>query len=233
MSHPVTEHHVLIIQDLKGKRTIHLEAATYSIGRDKSNAIVVEAPDISRQHALLLRLPRQGGEGYHYRLVDGNARGRLSANGIFVNGNRCKTHNLLHGDQILLGSDVKIAYELLTMDKAELIKYLERIRFHSIKSAPLTGTETVAGEPLEIDQTIVRKEIALPAPIPPLPNPESTAPSLSKYWLVGAGGIAVGVILGSLLIWALSQSTPPRPKPSPPSSSFNPSIIKKLHLSSG
>ncbi|MDS3861603.1 FHA domain-containing protein [Thermosynechococcaceae cyanobacterium BACA0444] len=224
MSQPATEHHVLIIQDLKGKRTIHLQAATYSIGRDKSNAIVVEAPDISRQHALLLRLPKQGGEGYHYRLVDGNARGRLSANGVFVNGTRSKTHNLLHGDQILLGSDVRIAYEVLTMAKAEFIRYLEQIRFQSIKSIPLTGTETLVGEPFEVDPTVVRKDTSLPPPpvaIPVEPSPDVSSPSLSKYWLVGVGGIAAGVALGSLLIWALSQSAPPSPKPSPPPSSFH------------
>ncbi|AFY61505.1 FHA domain-containing protein [Synechococcus sp. PCC 6312] len=224
MSQPATEHHVLIIQDLKGKRTLHLQSATYSIGRDKSNAIVVEAPDISRQHALLLRLPKQGGDGYHYRLVDGNARGRLSANGVFVNGTRSKTHNLLHGDQIRLGSDVKIAYEVLTMAKAEFIRYLEQIRFQSIKSIPLTGTETLVGEPFEVDPTVVRKDTSLPPP--PVvtlvePSPDVSSPSLSKYWLVGVGGIAAGVVLGSLLIWALSQSAPPSPQPSAPPSSFH------------
>lgn len=225
MSQPATEHHVLIIQDLRGKRTIHLEAATYSIGRDKTNAIIVEAPDISRQHALLLRLPKPGGEGYHYRLVDGNARGRLSANGVFVNGSRCKTHNLVNGDQILLGSDVRIAYEILTMAKAEFTKYLEQIRFQSIKSAPLTGTETLVGEPFELDPTVFRKEPDVsPPPSAPIAenfSPAPSSPSLPKYWLVGAGGIAAGVVLGSLLIWVLSQSSPSSPESSPQPTSFN------------
>lgn len=224
MSQPATEHHVLIIQDLRGKRTIHLEAATYSIGRDKANAIIVEAPDISRQHALLLRLPKQGGQGYHYRLVDGNARGRLSANGVFVNGTRCKAHNLMNGDQILLGNDVKIAYKILTMAKAEFIKYLEQIRFQSIKSAPLTGTETIAGEPFELDPTVFRKDLTPPpqsiVPLSTHQSSEPTPPSLPKYWLVGAGGVAAGIVLGSLLIWSLSQSTPSTPEPSPQPASF-------------
>jgi pSer/pThr/pTyr-binding forkhead associated (FHA) protein len=44
--------HLLVIEDDQGKRTIVLEAATYSIGRDLGNSIVLHSQSVSRQHAI-------------------------------------------------------------------------------------------------------------------------------------------------------------------------------------
>lgn len=48
--------HLLVIQDLEGQRIIPLEGATYSIGRDSRNSIVLNSKVVSRQHAILLRV---------------------------------------------------------------------------------------------------------------------------------------------------------------------------------
>ena len=48
--------HLLVVQDPKGQRTLPLLEATYSLGRDLRNAIVLYSRSVSRQHAILLRV---------------------------------------------------------------------------------------------------------------------------------------------------------------------------------
>ncbi len=218
MALSASEYHLLGVEDTRGKRTIHLEAATYSIGRDKANAIMVESPGISRQHALLLRLPKPGGKGYQYRLVDGNAQGKPSANGIYLNEERIKTRNLQTGDVVLLANEVKLSYRIVTMAEAEFVKYLEEVDFQSIKSAPKTSTATVAGDEMEFDPTLVRKDERLEPAVTATPKPISDVEksvSLSRYWLVGVGGILAGIIGGGLLLWGLGIFSAPEPNPTP------------------
>ena len=102
--------HLLVIQDLKETRTIPLEAKTYSLGRDPHNSIVLHAPSISRQHAMVLRLVVPESNQDLFRIIDGNLSGERSTNGLFVNGERTSSHDLNHGDHIELGSQVKAKY---------------------------------------------------------------------------------------------------------------------------
>jgi len=121
-------HHLLVIEDKQGKRTIALEAATCSIGRDPSNSIALNSNLVSRQHAILLRLTTPDSARYLFRLIDGNLQGKRSTNGMTVNGKRCAAHDLRHGDIIVFGGDVRARYyastnpldvELLTSCEAE------------------------------------------------------------------------------------------------------------------
>jgi PAS domain S-box-containing protein len=102
--------HILIIEDDQGKRTITLEAATYSIGRDLSNSIVLDSNMVSRQHAILLRVTTPETASYLFRLIDGNLQGQRSKNGLSVNGRSCFSHDLQHGDTIFFGGDVRARY---------------------------------------------------------------------------------------------------------------------------
>ncbi|GAB4233365.1 MAG: hypothetical protein Kow0049_16750 [Stanieria sp.] len=120
--------HLLVIEDCKGKRTIVLESATCSIGRDPSNSIVLHSSKISRNHAMLLRLTIPNTSNHQFRIIDGNLQGKRSTNGISVNGHRCSSHNLQHGDEIMFGSEVRARYyattsqadiNFLTSDEAE------------------------------------------------------------------------------------------------------------------
>lgn len=95
--------HLLVLQDQEGQRTIPLEAATYSLGRDPSNSIVLHSKLVSRQHALLLRVMVPETGGYLFRVVDGNLQGKRSKNGLFVNDQRCFSHDLGHGDVVRFG----------------------------------------------------------------------------------------------------------------------------------
>lgn len=125
--------HVLVIDDDQGRRAVALNAATYSIGRDPSSAIVVHSAAISRQHALLLRLPQKSGQ-YVYRLLDGNIEGKRSTNGISVNGEKCFTRDLKDGDQILLGDQVPIQYCIRQLSDADFQQYLQSANFRSVKA---------------------------------------------------------------------------------------------------
>lgn len=64
------------------------------IGRDPGNDIVLDAPDVSHEHA---RIVRSGGE---WRVVDLG-----STNGIFINGKRVQQGALEIGDHIAFGPD--------------------------------------------------------------------------------------------------------------------------------
>ncbi len=125
--------HVLVIDDEQGRRAVALSAATYSIGRDPSNAIVIHSAAVSRQHALLLRLPRKDGQ-YTYRLLDGNIEGKRSTNGISVNGQKCLSWDLKDGDQIQLGDQVRMQYCIRQLSNEDFQRYLQSVSFRSLKA---------------------------------------------------------------------------------------------------
>ncbi|MBW4646269.1 MAG: EAL domain-containing protein [Goleter apudmare HA4340-LM2] len=97
--------HLLVVQDMQGQRTIALQEATYSLGRDSSNAIVLRSRSVSRQHAILLRVTIPETDRYGFRIIDGNFKGKQSTNGLYVNGTKSFSHNLQHGDVIAFGNN--------------------------------------------------------------------------------------------------------------------------------
>lgn len=141
----VQEFHILQIMDQFGARTFRLDAATYSIGRDKnSNAIVIVDPSVSRNHAMLLRMPTTGNQ-YVYQLVDGDVTGRPSTNGILVNKRPCSNKTLKTGDNVSIGDRVKLSYMIARMTKSEYDEFFgaEKPDFHSIKKESVDPTSTI------------------------------------------------------------------------------------------
>lgn len=132
--------HLLVIIDAQGKRTYNLEASMYSIGRDESNAIVLKSDRISRQHAILLRMPLPGGKGYQYKIQDGNLQGKRSINGITVNGKAVQSAELKSGDMIVIGGVVQAAYYVKNLSDHELAEYCKKPEFRSLKG-PITNQE--------------------------------------------------------------------------------------------
>ena len=102
--------HLLVVDDKQGKRVIKLEDSTCSIGRDSTNSIVLHSKLVSRQHAILLRIAIPETASYLFRLIDGNLQGDRSTNGIIINGQRCFSHDLKHGDVIVFAGDVEAKY---------------------------------------------------------------------------------------------------------------------------
>ncbi|WP_404785990.1 FHA domain-containing protein [Altericista sp. CCNU0014] len=137
--------HILIIHDQPEPRQFLLKSATYSIGRDKHNSIVIPNRAISRQHALLLRMPLPNRAGYRYRILDGNASGQPSLNGISVNGIECTHTDLIPGDIILIGGTIQIEYQVLSIPSSG--KYFDYLKiqdptYQSIKAKPINPSET-------------------------------------------------------------------------------------------
>jgi diguanylate cyclase (GGDEF)-like protein len=98
-----SNHHLLVVEDSQGQRSVPLQANTYSLGRGSTNSIVIHSRRVSRQHAILLRVTTPGEEAYRFRVIDGDLQGNRSTNGLFVNGQRCFSHDLQHRDLIEFG----------------------------------------------------------------------------------------------------------------------------------
>ncbi len=110
-----SQNHLLIIEDDKGRREYTLEKSIYSIGRDPSCDIRLISQFVSRRHATLVQLPSDDG-AFYYRIVDGNLKGRPSANGLLINGRRVQAHDLRDEDKVIFGPDVQAIYYSLKRD---------------------------------------------------------------------------------------------------------------------
>jgi pSer/pThr/pTyr-binding forkhead associated (FHA) protein len=107
--------HLLIIEDDKGRREYILDRSVYSIGRDPKCDIRLVSQFVSRRHATLVQLLNEDGS-YYYRIVDGNLKGKPSANGLLINGRKLQAHDLQNEDEIVFGPQVRAIYYLLKRD---------------------------------------------------------------------------------------------------------------------
>ena len=223
------ERHVLVVNDGK-RRAIALDAAAYSVGRDSSNAIVLNADTVSRQHAMLLRVPVPGTKQYRYRLVDGNAKGKPSANGVFVNNEPCRAHELDHGDTVRFGQNLEASYLTVLMEEAEFNSYLESISYQSLKSDTLNAKETLmapSSSKEEVMASFVNTEVrrSQRAAVAPwaetlhedLPRPQASQSSSAKSsgglpgFVIPGAAVAIAVIAG--VGFFASRGHQPKPAP--------------------
>ncbi len=160
-------YHYLIVEDPKGVRRILLNATNYSLGRNPNNTIVLRSQMVSRQHALLLRVPMPDPTQHLFRIIDGNLQGRRSTNGILINGVRKFSHILCHNDQIVFSRDTKAVY-MMSSDPDQLSSGSEP----SLARSAREGQDTLLVVP-DKDIAAYNEEIlARLASIPELnPNP--------------------------------------------------------------
>lgn len=143
--------HLLVIQDQESRRSISLEAATYSIGRHPTNSIVLHSPRVSRQHAILLRFSDPETDNYFFRIVDGNLQGKRSFNGITVNGKACFSHILKHQDLVVFGQDVKARYHIISnLSNTGFSRYSQAAQSASL---PARSTDTLPFQPIAPSST--------------------------------------------------------------------------------
>jgi pSer/pThr/pTyr-binding forkhead associated (FHA) protein len=114
------QNHLLIIEDNKGRREFILDSPVYSIGRDPKCDIRLISQFVSRRHATLVQLPNEDGT-YYYRIVDGNLKGKPSANGLLINGRKLQAHDLEDEDKIVFGPQVYAIYYLLKRDAVSTV----------------------------------------------------------------------------------------------------------------
>ncbi|RUT09188.1 hypothetical protein DSM106972_012410 [Dulcicalothrix desertica PCC 7102] len=114
MAAEINESHLLIIEDDQGRKEVTLERPVYSIGRDRDCDICLNSQFVSRRHAVLVRLPRDdNSQSYYYRIVDGDSKGKPSANGLVINGRKLPAHDLKNEDEVVFGPQVRAIYYLL------------------------------------------------------------------------------------------------------------------------
>jgi len=107
-----TASHVLVISDTKGVRRIVLDGLKYTLGRDENNNIQIFSRFVSRQHAVMLRVPTESG-GHTYRIIDGDLSGKASVNGVVINGKeKVSSWELANGDRITLAPNAELQYLL-------------------------------------------------------------------------------------------------------------------------
>jgi pSer/pThr/pTyr-binding forkhead associated (FHA) protein len=123
MASETNESHLLILEDDQGRKEFPLERPVYSIGRDKDCDIRLVSQFVSRRHATLVRLPRDdSSHSYYYRIVDGDAKGKASSNGLMINGRRIPAHDLKNEDDIVFGPQVRAIYYLLQRDPGDSVQ---------------------------------------------------------------------------------------------------------------
>src|SRR5215831_10273122 len=83
----------LEVTDAKGWRVVPIDKGTFDIGRHAQSHLHLDARDISRDHARIVR------DGDRFVLRD-----RGSTHGTYVNGERVTERTLDHGDRIQLGT---------------------------------------------------------------------------------------------------------------------------------
>ncbi|MEO1403148.1 MAG: FHA domain-containing protein [Cyanobacteria bacterium J06635_1] len=111
---------ILIIEDSQGRREIILDGSVYSIGRDPKCDIRLASQFVSRHHATLVQLPRDD-ESFYYRIVDGNLKGKPSANGMLINGRKLQAHDLKNEDEIVFGPQARAIYYQLKRDTTSAV----------------------------------------------------------------------------------------------------------------
>lgn len=102
--------YLLIVEDHQNKRIINLTKNTYCLGRGSSVEIRIQDPQISRKHATIIKEFNPDHNVFLYKIVDGDLSGKLSKNGLNINGQKLKTKYLEHGDSIRLSDHSKIQY---------------------------------------------------------------------------------------------------------------------------
>jgi pSer/pThr/pTyr-binding forkhead associated (FHA) protein len=126
--------------------TFPLEGDQLTIGRDSSNGVAVNDPEVSRKHA---RLSFQGGK---YVIDDLG-----STNGTFVNGQRIAGPVVLKpGDVVSLGEQIVLMYDAINMDPGATVAVSRK----SVQAPPPMPSSAPAQAPA-----------SQPAYVPP---PEST-----------------------------------------------------------
>ncbi|MBE9099017.1 FHA domain-containing protein [Vacuolonema iberomarrocanum] len=151
MSSSASRHnHLLIVEDNKGRREYTLDGSIYSIGRDPKCDIRLVSQFVSRRHATLVQLPNEDGS-YYYRIVDGNLKGRPSANGLLINGRKLQAHDLEDEDKIIFGPNVYAVYYLLKRDAISTVPP-DEFDITLISPNMVGDPEDASAEEAEIDE---------------------------------------------------------------------------------
>jgi predicted component of type VI protein secretion system len=158
-----------------------------TLGRDITNDIVINDPEVSRHHCRLTR----GGGGYTLEDLG-------STNGTFVNGQRLTgARPLAGGDMIGLGETVTLGYES-TMPAAEPGQQATMLGSSAASAMPQPSYQqpqpAYQQQPASYQQPQSASPYAAPPPPPPqyqYQEPAQTSAGLGRWFFLGCGCLIV------------------------------------------
>lgn len=153
-----------------------LTRETITIGRDITNDIVINDPEVSRHHARLVRTP----SGYTIEDL-------RSTNGSFLNRQRISaTHQLSDGDLIGLGETVTLGFEVVGATGVETIVGGGAEKYEAPAAQP------VAPPPApQAQQQPYRPAQPAPPPAVPIADEEEFEPDRNRWLVIGCGVLTV------------------------------------------
>ncbi|BAQ60577.1 diguanylate cyclase/phosphodiesterase with PAS/PAC sensor [Geminocystis sp. NIES-3708] len=166
--------HIFVIEDRKGRRIVSLEESNYTLGRDSHNPIILYDYQVSRTHATLIRRMDDEGDGFSYRIIDGDLQGKRSTNGILINGHASISHELKHGDTIRFANEAKANYYIIPTDSGIDLFNPDGLDRINASRTTLTNqsSETMIGKQTESSNPEDQQELIRLASFPELsPNP--------------------------------------------------------------
>jgi diguanylate cyclase (GGDEF)-like protein/PAS domain S-box-containing protein len=105
--------YLLIVEDSNNQRIFYLNGEQYNLGRSDDNSIILYDQQVSRCHATIVKEYNEGEQLFFYKIYDGNLKGKLSTNGLFINGVKFQEKYLEHGDLIRFSEKAKAHYFVL------------------------------------------------------------------------------------------------------------------------
>lgn len=128
---------VLILEDNMGKRVIPLDSIYYSVGRSPTSHIRLHDTFVSREHALIIRIPDDINQSYQFMIFDGGADAKRSTNGLFINGKPVRSHALGVDDVIGFGPNVRASVQSVEqLDPATLSALIGEHSPHTDQARP-------------------------------------------------------------------------------------------------
>lgn len=107
-------YHILVIEDLNGRRVVSLDSNFYSLGRSKTNSIVIQSPQVSRVHATLLRVKKLETNDECFWIIDGDLQQKPSTNGLIINQKKYSAKQIQHEDLIYFAPEITAQYYQIT-----------------------------------------------------------------------------------------------------------------------
>lgn len=148
-----------------------LEGQQFFIGRDASNEIRINDPEVSRRHA------RLGLQGARFVIEDLG-----STNGTFVNGHRLSASSVLNpGDMINLGERIVLVYEFIRQEAGATV----------VTPRPAWSTESA----IKPDTHLPAEEVASPQ------NQAVPPKNFNMLYLLAGGGLLFFICVCIAFFW--------------------------------
>ncbi|NCO76327.1 MAG: EAL domain-containing protein [Cyanobacteria bacterium] len=157
MGNVIEIQHIIKIKYANIQQDIILKNQVYSVGRHSSNTIVIHHPTISRYHCSILPVKyKDESQQELFWIIDGDLKGNRSANGLFVNGNKCLSHELKSGDKINIGGDeVIVNYLVNNTNNYEDISINEK---NLINNDFIDNDKDTIFQDVQLNTTLINKE---------------------------------------------------------------------------